>query len=190
MAKHKRSKQLEAGGSSSHYLSTSIPGPPDNDRINVQHPDEGEQKIGEIIIPDTAKEKPQQGKLIAKRPGFDQSSVEVGVQSTSPSVDERRADMRHDRAQDEQWEGYSETLMVPRGDDSWKQEPASSMPAVPAKSQLVGSRIEDLESRYGVKIKVVQGDPAILEAHTSILVRGTGLSVREFTQAVETTISR
>lgn len=89
---------------------------------------------------------------------------------------------------DEQWEGYSETLMVPRGDDSWKQEPASSMPAVPAKSQLVGSRIEDLESRYGVKIKVVQGDPTMLKAHSSILVRGTGLSVREFKQAIETII--
>jgi chaperonin GroES len=31
----------------------------------VRRLDEGEQKIGRIIIPDTAKEKPQQGKVIA-----------------------------------------------------------------------------------------------------------------------------
>ena len=35
------------------------------DRIIVRRLDEGEQKIGGIIIPDTAKEKPQQGKVIA-----------------------------------------------------------------------------------------------------------------------------
>jgi chaperonin GroES len=38
---------------------------PLHDRIIVQRIDEGEQKIGGIIIPDTAKEKPQQGKVIA-----------------------------------------------------------------------------------------------------------------------------
>jgi chaperonin GroES len=31
----------------------------------VRRLDDGEQKIGRIIIPDTAKEKPQQGKVIA-----------------------------------------------------------------------------------------------------------------------------
>ena len=31
----------------------------------MQRIDEGEQKVGGIIIPDTAKEKPQQGKVIA-----------------------------------------------------------------------------------------------------------------------------
>jgi len=36
-----------------------------NDRIIVERIDEGEQKIGGIIIPDTAKEKPMQGKVIA-----------------------------------------------------------------------------------------------------------------------------
>jgi chaperonin GroES len=36
-----------------------------HDRIIVQRLEEGEQKIGGIIIPDTAKEKPQQGKVIA-----------------------------------------------------------------------------------------------------------------------------
>jgi chaperonin GroES len=38
---------------------------PLHDRIIVQRLDEGEQKVGGIIIPDTAKEKPQQGKVIA-----------------------------------------------------------------------------------------------------------------------------
>ena len=39
---------------------------PLHDRIIVERfDDEGEQKIGGIIIPDTAKEKPQRGKIIA-----------------------------------------------------------------------------------------------------------------------------
>jgi len=38
---------------------------PLHDRIIVQRLEEGEQTIGRIIIPDTAKEKPQQGKVIA-----------------------------------------------------------------------------------------------------------------------------
>ena len=38
---------------------------PLHDRIIVQRIDEGEQKIGGIIIPDTAKEKPQEGKIVA-----------------------------------------------------------------------------------------------------------------------------
>ena len=38
---------------------------PLHDRIIVQRIDEGEQRIGGIIIPDSAKEKPQQGKVIA-----------------------------------------------------------------------------------------------------------------------------
>src|SRR3979490_1012366 len=42
---------------------------PLHDRIIVQRIDEGEQKIGGIIIPDTAKEKPQQGKVIAAGAG-------------------------------------------------------------------------------------------------------------------------
>ena len=42
---------------------------PLHDRIIVQRLDEGEQKIGGIIIPDTAKEKPQQGKVLAVGPG-------------------------------------------------------------------------------------------------------------------------
>jgi chaperonin GroES len=38
---------------------------PLHDRLIVQRLEEGEQKIGGIIIPDSAKEKPQQGKVIA-----------------------------------------------------------------------------------------------------------------------------
>ena len=38
---------------------------PLHDRIIVQRIEEGEQKIGGIIVPDSAKEKPQQGKVTA-----------------------------------------------------------------------------------------------------------------------------
>ena len=42
---------------------------PLHDRIIVQRLEEGEQKVGGIIIPDTAKEKPQQGEVMAVGPG-------------------------------------------------------------------------------------------------------------------------
>jgi chaperonin GroES len=38
---------------------------PLHDRIIVQRLEDSEQRVGGIIIPDTAKEKPQQGKVIA-----------------------------------------------------------------------------------------------------------------------------
>jgi chaperonin GroES len=38
---------------------------PLHDRIIVQRLEESEQQIGGIIIPDTAREKPQQGKVVA-----------------------------------------------------------------------------------------------------------------------------
>ena len=38
---------------------------PLHDRLIIQRLEKGEQKVGGIIIPDTAKEKPQQGKVIA-----------------------------------------------------------------------------------------------------------------------------
>ena len=38
---------------------------PLHDRLIIQRLEEGEQLVGGIIIPDTAKEKPQQGKVIA-----------------------------------------------------------------------------------------------------------------------------
>jgi chaperonin GroES len=42
---------------------------PLHDRIIVQRLEEEEQRVGGIIIPDTAKEKPQQGKVIAAGKG-------------------------------------------------------------------------------------------------------------------------
>jgi chaperonin GroES len=42
---------------------------PLRDRILVKRIEEGEQRVGGIIIPDTAKEKPQQGKVVAAGSG-------------------------------------------------------------------------------------------------------------------------
>jgi chaperonin GroES len=42
---------------------------PLHDRILIQRLDEGEQTVGGLIIPDTAKEKPQQGTVIAAGAG-------------------------------------------------------------------------------------------------------------------------
>ncbi len=42
---------------------------PLNDKILVQRVEEEEKTSGGIIIPDTAKEKPQEGKIIAVGPG-------------------------------------------------------------------------------------------------------------------------
>ena len=42
---------------------------PLHDRLIIQRLEEGEQKVGGIIIPDTAKEKPQQGKVVAAGTG-------------------------------------------------------------------------------------------------------------------------
>ena len=38
---------------------------PLHDRVIIERIEEGEQKVGGIIIPDSAKEKPQQGKVYA-----------------------------------------------------------------------------------------------------------------------------
>jgi chaperonin GroES len=42
---------------------------PLHDRIVIKRIDEGEQRVGGIIVPDTAKEKPQQGKVIVAGAG-------------------------------------------------------------------------------------------------------------------------
>jgi chaperonin GroES len=42
---------------------------PLNDRIVIKRLDEGEQRVGGIIVPDTAREKPQQGTVIAAGAG-------------------------------------------------------------------------------------------------------------------------
>ena len=52
---------------------------PLHDRIIVQRIDEGEQRVGGIIIPDSAKEKPQQGTVIAAGNGkFTATRIPVG----------------------------------------------------------------------------------------------------------------
>ena len=51
---------------------------PLHDRIIVQRIDEGEQKVGGIIIPDTAKEKPQRAKVVAVGAGkMDESGKRI-----------------------------------------------------------------------------------------------------------------
>jgi len=42
---------------------------PLGDKVLVRRLEESEQKVGDIIIPDTAKEKPQQGEVVATGPG-------------------------------------------------------------------------------------------------------------------------
>jgi chaperonin GroES len=42
---------------------------PLHDRLIIQRLEEGEQQVGGIIIPDSAREKPQQGKVIAAGDG-------------------------------------------------------------------------------------------------------------------------
>ncbi len=57
---------------------------PLHDRIIVHRLDEGEQRIGGIIIPDSAKEKPQQGKVIAAGNGKakeDGKRIPLGVKA-------------------------------------------------------------------------------------------------------------
>ena len=43
---------------------------PLHDRLIIRRLEEGEQKVGGIIIPDTAKEKPMQGKIVAVGTGY------------------------------------------------------------------------------------------------------------------------
>ena len=71
---------------------------PLHDRIIVRRLEEGEQKIGGIIIPDSAKEKPQQGEVIAagngkvkddgKRVPLD---VKAAIRSSSASTRARKS---------------------------------------------------------------------------------------------------
>ena len=57
---------------------------PVHDRIMVRRFEEGEQQIGSIIIPDTAKEKPLQGTVIAAGTGKTKDTA-----SGSPSTSKR-----------------------------------------------------------------------------------------------------
>ncbi len=57
---------------------------PLHDRVIIERLDEGEQQIGGIIIPDTAKEKPQRGKVIAAgngKPKADGKRVPLDVKT-------------------------------------------------------------------------------------------------------------
>ena len=50
---------------------------PINDRVVVQPAPAEEKTAGGIIIPDTAKEKPQRGKVVAVGPGKDDNKMTV-----------------------------------------------------------------------------------------------------------------
>ncbi len=52
---------------------------PINDRVVIKPAQAEEKTSGGIIIPDTAKEKPQRGEVIAVGPGKDDSSMTVKV---------------------------------------------------------------------------------------------------------------
>ena len=57
---------------------------PLHDRILVKREEESEEKIGGIIIPDTAKEKPQRGKVVAAGNGkiaYDGKRIALDVKS-------------------------------------------------------------------------------------------------------------
>jgi chaperonin GroES len=54
---------------------------PLNDRVLVHRIEEEEKTSGGIIIPDTAKEKPQQGKVVAVGPGkFDEDGKRIPLE--------------------------------------------------------------------------------------------------------------
>jgi len=55
---------------------------PINDRVVVKPAPAEEKTSGGIIIPDTAKEKPQRGEVIAVGPGKDDVSMTVAVGDT------------------------------------------------------------------------------------------------------------
>jgi chaperonin GroES len=77
---------LSAGAPTRQLESIHMKVRPLHDRIIVQRIDEGEQKVGGIIIPDSAKEKPQQGKVIAvglgKREKMERVALDVKAGDT------------------------------------------------------------------------------------------------------------
>jgi chaperonin GroES len=71
-------QQFGSGGDSSAMATaTQTRIRPLHDRVIVQRLEEGEQKVGGIIIPDSAKEKPQQGKVIAVGKGKQEKDGKV-----------------------------------------------------------------------------------------------------------------
>ena len=59
---------------------------PLHDRLIIQRLDEGEQKVGGIIIPDSAKEKPQQGKVIAAGNGKSRTTASASRSTSRPAT--------------------------------------------------------------------------------------------------------
>ena len=55
---------------------------PINDRVLVKPADAEETTKGGIIIPDTAKEKPQRGTVVAEGPGKDDINMSVKIDDT------------------------------------------------------------------------------------------------------------
>ena len=55
---------------------------PINDRVVVKPAPADEKTAGGIIIPDTAKEKPQRGEIVAVGPGKDGNAMTVSVGDT------------------------------------------------------------------------------------------------------------
>lgn len=53
---------------------------PLQDRVLIEPLEEKEEKIGSIIIPDTAKEKPQEGKVVAVGPGRQENGKVIPLQ--------------------------------------------------------------------------------------------------------------
>ena len=65
---------------------------PLHDRVIVQRIEEGEQKVGGIIIPDSAKEKPQQGKVIAVGKGKVEKDGKVNDEGIRVAMDVKTGD--------------------------------------------------------------------------------------------------
>ena len=55
---------------------------PINDRVVIRPVPADEKTAGGIIIPDTAKEKPQKGEVVAVGPGKDDQSMTVAIGDT------------------------------------------------------------------------------------------------------------
>ena len=59
---------------------------PLHDRLVVRRLEEGEQQIGGIIIPDSAKEKPQRGTVIAAGSGTIERTARECLSTSSPAT--------------------------------------------------------------------------------------------------------
>ena len=64
-AKGGSGKSVESKGGAAKAPSSSLNVRPLRDRVLVKRVEEGEQKVGTIIVPDSAKEKPQRAEVVA-----------------------------------------------------------------------------------------------------------------------------